>query len=107
MKSVVFSQRQDMNVPDATVLAVYAELLLTLKLSGPVTVEDLVRKLPQFRWEEVLRALSWLWGGGKIEIEYEKGQLKVFSILEAHHVWPDKEKSRPNRAERSLELTVS
>ena len=74
------------NVPDSEVLVVHEKILTTLQLYGPMPVQELVEKNPQFRWVEVLRAVSRLWGEGKLEVEHYKGQLKIWSTGEYDHV---------------------
>ena len=86
-------------------VAVHEELLSTLQLYGPMSIEDLVEKLPQFRWVEVLRAVSQLWGLRKVELEQHLGQLKVWSLPGREHV-DNSGQRRGKQLPGKLKLTV-
>ncbi|GJL55301.1 MAG: hypothetical protein NPIRA02_24330 [Nitrospirales bacterium] len=61
---------------------IHAKVLRALELYGPMPVEVLVEKTPLFRWVDVLRAVSQLWGDGRLELEYYQGQLMIHAISE-------------------------
>ncbi len=65
---------------DPTLEFLHEELLTTLKLSGPLPVEELVTQLSKFRWVDVLKGISWLWGKGQLELGQDSGRLKLWSL---------------------------
>jgi len=86
--------------------AVHEKVLWSLQLDGPMPVEKLVERNPHFRWVEVLRAVSHLWGEGLLELEQCQGQLMVQSIVTGNHVKFPRKRIRKRETE-SCELTVS
>ncbi len=78
MKLVEISHKQLHKHPESELPEVLESILVTLQLHGPMPVQELVEKSPQFRWVEVLKAVSQLWGEGKLELEHDKGELKVW-----------------------------
>ena len=87
------------------VLAIHETLLSTLQVCGPMSVEALVERLPQFQWAEVLRAVSQLWGDDKIQLEQYMGQLKIWSLVDYEQ---QREMGNPKQKmeKKGLELTA-
>ena len=69
-------------LPVSRPATVHDEVLTTLQLHAPLTVEELVRALPQFRWIDVLQVVSELWGEGRLTIADHGGCVKVWLIIE-------------------------
>ena len=86
MKLAELSKRQQYKAQDFEVSGVHENILMTLHMYGPMPIQELVEKNPQSRWVDVLRAVSQLWGEGKLELEHYKGQLKIWSTGEHDHV---------------------
>ena len=63
-----------------------AKILTILQMNGALPVEELVAHLPQFRWVEVLKAVSWLWGEEKLELEQSDGRIVVRLFGEWHYL---------------------
>ncbi|WP_454062797.1 hypothetical protein [Candidatus Nitrospira salsa] len=59
---------------------IHEKVLRSLQLYGPMPVEELVEKTPHFRWMDVLRVVSQLWGEGRLELEQYQGQLMILSV---------------------------
>ena len=98
-------QQSCKDLPGPEARRVQEELLMTLNLYGPLSVEELVEQLPQFRWVEVLRSVSQLWGSEQIELEQYMDQLKIRSLAGNEHVCDlDRKKSKQTR--EGLELTA-
>ncbi|WP_447970972.1 hypothetical protein [Nitrospira sp. M1] len=74
--------RSFVDSPGSEVLEIHEKVLRTLQLHGPMPVEVLVEKIPLFRWVDVLRAVSQLWGEERLELEQYQGQLMIHSIPE-------------------------
>ena len=80
MRVMKFPQCVDDEAYDPRIKVLHEGLLITLKLSGPLSVEELVDQLPQFRWVDVLKGISWLWGSGRLELGQNSGRLKLWSL---------------------------
>ncbi len=59
-------------------LAEVAEaVLFLLHTRHSLTIEELVNHLPDFRWGDVLKAVSKLWGESVLELDDQQGQLRI------------------------------
>lgn len=65
---------------DSQSSAIHEHVLRLIQLYGPMPVENLVEKTPDFRWVDVLRAVSQFWGEGRLELEQYQGQLMILSV---------------------------
>ena len=80
MGSVSVQTAECHETPDYSPTNVRESVLALLVDYSPITVEELVERLPQFRWVQVLQAISQLWGEGKIELEGYQDRLEIWAV---------------------------
>ncbi|GJL62456.1 MAG: hypothetical protein NPIRA04_11100 [Nitrospirales bacterium] len=80
MELLIAQQEPFEKASDSEDSTIHAKVLRSLQLYGPMPVEELVVKTPHFRWMDVLRAVSQLWGEGRLELEQYQGQLMILSV---------------------------
>ncbi|MCA9471487.1 MAG: hypothetical protein MRJ96_01105 [Nitrospirales bacterium] len=97
---------QDEVSPNEREAELQDSILSILHVNGSMSVEELVAQLPHCRWVEVLKAVSWLWGEEKLELEQAEYGIMIRSFGKPQYLGPSVGKL-VRRSVVKMELTAS